>query len=110
KLKAVTTFITDSSAFFLKYKIDSLRLVNSKALIDFGYRPKVSLFADAGYQSSFDITPYKNFATNIGVNFPIPIYDGRHRRLQYNRLGIQERIRLKNKDFFQRQYYQQIAQ
>ena len=108
-LKVVRTFITDSPVFFLKYKIDSLRLINSRALIDLGYRPKVSLFADAGYQSSFDVNPYKNFGTNIGINFSIPIYDGRQRRLQYSRFSIQERTRQKNRDFFQRQYYQQIA-
>jgi len=110
QLKVVRTIIADSSAFFLKYKIDSLRLINSRALIDLGYRPKVSLFADAGYQSSFDINPYKNFGTNIGINFSIPIYDGRQRRLQYTKLGIEERTRQRNRDFFQRQYYQQIAQ
>jgi outer membrane protein TolC len=70
----------------------------------------VSLYADAGYLSSFEIDPYKNFGTNVGINFTIPIYDGRQRRLQYTRLGIQERTRQQNRDFFQRQYYQQIAQ
>ncbi|MEO6220836.1 MAG: TolC family protein [Ginsengibacter sp.] len=110
QLKVIKTIVADSSAFFLKYKIDSLRLINSRSLIDVGYRPKVSLFADAGYQSSFEINPYKNFGTNIGINFSIPIYDGRQRRLQYTRLGIEERTRQKNRDFFQRQYYQQIAQ
>jgi len=109
-LKPITTFITDSSAFFLKYKIDSFRLANSKALIDLGYRPKISLFADAGYQSSFDVTPYKNFGTNVGINLSIPIYDGHQRRLQYTRLNILERTRVRNRDFFQQQYYQQIAQ
>jgi len=110
QLKVIRTIIADSSAFFLKYKIDSLRLINSRALIDLGYRPKVSLFADAGYQSSFDVNPYKNFGTNIGINFTIPIYDGRQRKLQYTRLGIEERTRQKNRDFFQHQYYQQIGQ
>lgn len=109
-LMVIQTFIADSSVFFLKYKIDSLRLINNRALINLGYRPKVSLFADAGYQSSFDITPYKNFGTNIGINLSVSIYDGRQRRLQYTRLGIQERTRQKNRDFFQRQYYQQIQQ
>ena len=52
-LHVVRTFYTDSSAFFLKFKIDSLRLINNKALIDLGYRPHINLFADGGYQSSF---------------------------------------------------------
>jgi Outer membrane efflux protein len=110
QLNVVKTFYPDSSAFFLKYKLDSLRLVNNKALVDLGYRPKVSLFADAGILSSFDVTSYKNFGTSFGINFAIPIYDGRQRKLQYTRLAIQERTRLKNKEFFQNQYFQQIAQ
>jgi hypothetical protein len=109
-LEVLKTFYSDSSVFFLKYKLDSLRLINNKALIDLGYRPKIGLFADAGYQSSFDVTPYKNFGTSFGINFTIPIYDGRQRKLQYTKLAIQERTRLKNKEFFQNQYYQQIAQ
>ena len=71
----------DSSAFLLKYKIDSLRLINQKSLIDIGYRPKVSLFADAGYQSTLTIAPYKNFGTNIGISLTIPIYDGHQKAI-----------------------------
>lgn len=109
-LSIIKNFVTDSSVFFLRYKIDSLRFVNSRALVNLAYRPRVSVFADAGYQSSFDITPYKNFGTNIGINLSIPIYDGRQRRLQYTKIDIQERTRQRNLGFFQRQYYQQIAQ
>ncbi|MEO6330560.1 MAG: TolC family protein [Ginsengibacter sp.] len=109
-LFAVKNFITDSSAFFLKYKLDSLRLTNTKALIDLGYKPKVSLFADAGYQSSFEISPYKNFGTSFGINFSIPIYDGKQKKLQYQKISIMERTRQRNRDFFKSQYYQQIAQ
>src|ERR1035438_3760176 len=60
-------FISDRSAFFLKYQIDSLQLVNQRSLVAVGYRPKVSLFADAGDLSSFMLAPYKNFGTNIGI-------------------------------------------
>ncbi|MEO6453439.1 MAG: TolC family protein [Ginsengibacter sp.] len=109
-LQVINSFITDSSAFFLKYKLDSLRLRNTVALIDLGYKPKVSLFADAGYQSSFEINPYKNFGTSVGINFSIPIYDGKQKKLQYQKVSILERTRQRNRDFFQNQYYQQIAQ
>ncbi len=110
KLNIVNNVIADSSAFFLTYKIDSLRYANNRALVDLGYKPRISLFADAGYQSSFDINPYKNFGTNVGINLSIPLCDGRQRKLQYTKLNIQERTRQRNRDFFQRQYYQQIAQ
>lgn len=109
-LEVVKNYITDSSAFLLKYKVDSLRLVNEKAIIDVGYRPKVTLFADAGYQTTFYNAPYKNFGTNIGVNLSIPIYDGHQKQLQYTKINIQERIRQKQKEFFTIQYRQQVQQ
>ena len=109
-ITVVKDFIYDSSVFFLKYKIDSLRLINQRSVIDVGYRPKVSLFADAGYQSTFIITPYKNFGTNLGVNVTIPIYDGHQRQLQYTKLTILERTRLRQKEFFTNQLTQQLQQ
>ena len=109
-LAVIENYITDSSAFLLKYKVDSLRLINEKALVDISYRPKVSLFADAGYQTTFDIAPYKNFGTSVGINFSIPIYDGRQKQLQYSKINIEERTRQKQKEFFTIQYTQQIQQ
>jgi hypothetical protein len=109
-LQLVINYLEDSSPFLQKYKLDSLRLVNEKNLVDIGYRPKVSLFADAGYQSSFDIAPYKNFGTSVGVNLSIPIYDGHQKQLQYTKINIQERTRQKQRDYFSIQYKQQILQ
>ena len=109
-ISVVRDFIYDSSAFFLKYKIDSLRLINQRSVIDAGYRPKVGLFADAGYQTTFIITPYKNFGTLFGVNVTIPIYDGHQKQLQYTKLSIQERTRLRHKEFFTNQLIQLLQQ
>jgi len=109
-ISVVKDFIYDSSAFFLKYKIDSLRLINQRSVIDVGYRPKVNLFADAGYQTTFTITPYKNFGTNFGLNVTIPIYDGHQKQLQYTKLSIEERTRQRQKYFFTTQLTQQVQQ
>ncbi len=109
-LQVVTNYLENSSPFLQKYKLDSARLINEKNLVDIGYRPKVSLFADAGYQSSFNIAPYKNFGTSVGVNLSIPIYDGHQKQLQYTKINIQERTRQKQRDFFSTQYRQQILQ
>ncbi len=98
----------ESSPFILKYKIDSLRLANERATIKYQYRPKVNLFADAGYQSTFILTPYKNFGYNFGINLTIPIYDGHQRKLQYSKLDILERTRQMQQQFFNNQYQQQI--
>ena len=109
-IPVVKDFIYDSSAFFLKYKIDSLRLVNQRLVMNAGYRPRINLFADAGYQTTFTIAPYKNIGTNVGINVAIPIYDGNQRKLQYTKLTIQERTRLRQKDFFTTQLTQQLQQ
>jgi len=100
----------DSSAFFLKYKIDSLGLVNQRSAIDVSYHPKVNIFADAGYQSTFILNPYKNFGYNVGINLTIPIYDGHQKQLQYTKINIEERTRQRQKEFFNNQLQQQLQQ
>lgn len=109
-ITVIKNLLYDSSAFLLKYKVDSLRLLNEKALIDLNYRPKVNLFADAGYESSLMLMPYKNFGTNIGINLTIPIYDGHQKQLQYTKINIEERTRQRQKEFFNNQLQQQLQQ
>jgi outer membrane protein TolC len=99
-----------SSVFFRQYGLDSLKLRNDRSLIDFSYRPKASLYADGGYSSSLMYEPYKNFGVSFGFMVTMPIYDGHQRKLQYSKLDIAERTRNGYKDFFTRQYNQQIAQ
>lgn len=100
----------NNSPFILNYKIDSLRLGNKRDIIKYQYRPKLNLFADAGYQSTFILTPYKNFGYNFGINLTVPIYDGHQKELQFTKLDLEERTRQKQKDFFYNQYHQQILQ
>ena len=84
--------------------------MNSRDLVDFTYRPKLSLFADGGYLSSLAYRPYKNFGVSAGASLFVPIYDGHQRKLQYNKLSIAEQTRSNYKDFFSSQYNQQLAQ
>lgn len=98
----------DTSAFFQRFTNDSLRILNQKSGIKVSYRPKISLFADAGYQSALTLTPYKNFGSSVGINVSIPIYDGHQKQLQYTKLDIAERTRQRQKDYFSQQYQQQI--
>ena len=99
-----------NSVFFRQFGLDSLKLRNNRSLIDFSYRPKASLYADGGYSSSLMYEPYKNFGVSFGFMVTMPIYDGHQRKLQYSKLDIAERTRNGYKDFFTRQYNQQIAQ
>jgi hypothetical protein len=99
-----------NSIFFRQYTIDSLRLVNDRAVNDLNYKPQLSLFADAGYNSSLAYKPYKNFGTSIGMGLTVPIYDGKRRKLQNSQFDISERTRRGYKEFYKRQYDQQVLQ
>ena len=100
----------DNSLFTRNFQIDSLRIINKNSLLAYQYKPKISLFADAGYQSTLTITPYKNFGLNAGINLSIPLYDGHQRQLQEQKLHIEERTRLQRKDFFEKRFRQQVLQ
>jgi len=100
----------ENTVFYRQYGVDSLKLKNQDAAIDFTYKPKVSLYADGGYVSSLAEQPYKNFGISGGVNITVPIYDGKQRKMQHDRIAVQEDIRRNYRDFFKTQYAQQIAQ
>ncbi|MFL5774508.1 MAG: TolC family protein [Flavisolibacter sp.] len=99
-----------TSVFTNRFVTDSLRLENEKALIGYEYRPKIGAYTDAGFNSSMQYKPYRNFGFSAGLSVTIPIYDGHQREMKYSKIDIQERTRLANKEFFMNQYRQQLAQ
>ncbi len=100
----------ESTVFYKKFQVDSLTLLNSHAQIEYSYKPKVSLYADGGYVSSFAEQPYKNFGFSGGVNIVVPIYDGKQKKMQHDKIAIDEQTRKGYRDFFKTQYEQQLAQ
>jgi outer membrane protein TolC len=99
-----------SSVFYQRFVTDSLRILNTRKLIDYSYRPSFDAFTDAGFNSSLQNTPYKNIGFSFGVNIKMPLYDGHQKNLKFQKLDIEERTRLKNKNFFINQYNQQVSQ
>jgi outer membrane protein TolC len=95
---------------FSNYQIDSLKIRNNNALIDYDYRPKLDVFADAGFNSSFSYEPYKNFGASIGLSLIVPIYDGGQRQKQHNKLKASEETRQNYQEFSRLQYRQQTEQ
>jgi len=104
------SFNIASSPAMMKFKIDSLKNVNSNLLIDLNYRPKLSAFADAGFMAVLPQNIPHNFGTSFGLNFTFPVYDGKQRKLQYNKTSLAENSRLDYKAFYSAQYKQQINQ
>jgi outer membrane protein TolC len=98
------------SVFLRQFAIDSLKLTNNKKILEYNYKPKAHLFADAGYSSSLAFQPYKNFGTSFGFSVTVPIYDGHVKRLLSSKIDIAERTRTAYQSFFTSQYQQQIAQ
>ncbi|MHB1179882.1 MAG: TolC family protein [Daejeonella sp.] len=100
----------NSSIFLQQFQLDSLRIQNSRRVIDLNYQPRVGVYADGGYNSSFIQKAYKNVGVSAGFTISIPLYDGHQRKLQYNKLDIRERTRSTYRDYFLVQYQQQLSQ
>jgi hypothetical protein len=98
-----------SSVYYRKFITDSLRIANEKTLINLSYRPTISPFADAGYFSSLQNLPYKNFGVSVGVNIRMPVYDAHQKRFKLEKTDIEEQTRQFNKTFYISQYNQQFA-
>lgn len=99
-----------NSVFYQQFSIDSLKVLNQRSVLHYSYRPRFSAFADAGYLSSLAYRAEKNFGASFGVTLSVPIYDGRQRRMKYSKTEIAERTRSAYRDFFLRQYDQQVGQ
>ncbi len=100
---------TSASAFFYQYKTNYLKLENERSIIDYCYKPKLSAFANGGYSSTLLYQAYKNFGVGAGINLNVPIYDGHQRQMQHRKIKLSENSNENYKDFFGRQYSQQIA-
>jgi outer membrane protein TolC len=108
--RGITPTDRNASIFFKQYQLDSIRLANSRKLIDYSYRPRLSVFADGGYNSDLTAQYYRNFGTSVGFTVSMPIYDGGQRKLLYRKLALEQETSRSYKAFFNNQYTQQINQ
>jgi outer membrane protein TolC len=98
------------SPLFNQYKIDSLRIENEKAAIDARYLLKMNWFADAGFLTSNPWNFYKHFGYSAGLSLTIPIYDGRQKEQEKQKLSLAENTRGAYQNNFKIQYNQQLQQ
>jgi outer membrane protein TolC len=98
------------SPSYIQYKIDSIRIENEKMAIDIRYRPKVNWFADAGFLTSNPWNFYKHFGYSAGLSLNIPVYDGKKRGIEKQKLELNENSRQAYQNTFYKQYFQQIQQ
>jgi outer membrane protein TolC len=99
-----------NSPFFKRFFVDSLRIQNERLQIDRNYNPTVNWFADAGLVNNVPNDIAKNFGFSAGLSLSVPIYDGRQRKLNYDKLKIAEDTRMNYEASFKKQYSQQVQQ
>ncbi len=104
------SFDLSHSVLLMQYHIDSLQFMNRRKIIDVGYLPKLSAFADAGLLTSNVPIAYKNFGAGIGLNFSMPIYDGHQRKFEYSKLQLAAEISHNYQIYYQSRYRQEIQQ
>lgn len=110
QISLAASLAPEASVFYNQYVLDSIQLSNQRSILDYSYKPKMNVFADLGYVSSLFVLPYRNFGTSFGFSVTMPIYDGNQKKLQYRKLDLAEQTRTGYRDFFRKQYSQQVAQ
>ena len=98
------------SPLFIRYQLDSLRITNEISAVDVKYRLKMNWFADAGFLTSTPWNFYRHFGYSAGVSLSIPIYDGRQREKEKQKLSLAEDTRGTYQNNFRKQYYVEIKQ
>ncbi len=109
-LELSNPFNLQQSPVMLQFTIDSLKNSIARKSIDLNYRPKLEAFADAGFMAVNPLNIPFNFGTSFGLNFSVPIYDGKQRSLEMNKIQIAEDSRLRYREFYTSQYRQQYLQ
>jgi outer membrane protein TolC len=110
ELETPSPILRKTSPLFLRFYLDSLRILNENTLLDRNYKPSVSWFSDAGLINNEPSVIYQNFGLSLGLNFTLPVYDGNQRKLNRQKLKSEEDIRSGYSEAFKREYSQQLQQ
>ncbi|MDB5281316.1 MAG: Outer rane efflux protein, partial [Bacteroidota bacterium] len=103
-------FDAENSVLLKQYRLDSLKFMNRKKLVDVNYVPKLAAIADAGLWATNPVTAYKNFGAGIGLNFSMPLYDGKQRKMEYQKLVLAAQVSHNYETFYRKQFQQQVLQ
>jgi outer membrane protein TolC len=105
-----TEFDPGQSPAMIQFRIDSLGNRNEILLADQQYLPRINAFADAGINA---VNPRRipyNLGTSVGVNFMMPLYDGRQRQMERDKIQLRELSRRNYQLAYRNQYLQKRDQ
>ncbi|WP_338877457.1 TolC family protein (plasmid) [Spirosoma sp. SC4-14] len=83
-------FMPDDNPYLLRYRYDSVIVERNRRVIDIFYRPSLDLVANAGTNAISSDLITKRLGYSIGLNFTMPIYNGNQRKLQYQKLDVEQ--------------------
>ncbi len=92
-----------------QFTIDSLRLAVQKSSVDVRYLPRLNWFADAGFLSASPLTIPKHFGVSAGINLVVPLYDGKQKGMDYQKIKISDETRTRYQQYFISQYNLQLS-
>jgi outer membrane protein TolC len=95
---------------FIKFKIDSTRIETEKATIDLNYKAKINWFADAGFLTSTPWNFYRHFGYSAGISLNIPVYDGKQRGIEKQKLDFEQNTNQNYAINYKKQYSMQFMQ
>ncbi len=96
-------------AVYQEFRADSVKLTTQDKLVDAGYRPRFSWYADAGILASQPNLISRSIGNSIGLNLTVPIYDGDKRKLKHQSLQLSQDSRLNYQNFFEQNYNNRIV-
>jgi hypothetical protein len=91
RLSQKPVFNFENNPYLLRYRYDSLIVEKSRRVIDIYYRPKLNLTADGGINAVKYGNIPKNYGYSLFMDFSMPIYNGKQRKYQYQKLNVQQR-------------------
>jgi outer membrane protein TolC len=106
-IQSESAFRPGENPFLQQFYFDSLRISNSRTIMENHYRPSINWVADAGILSSqFNSIP-KNMGLSFGLNLGIPIFDWHQKKIQSEQIAIEEDTRSHYKNYF---FYQRLQE
>jgi outer membrane protein TolC len=100
----------ENSPVFQKFRIDSLITLNTQKGFSLKYRPALGWFTDMGINSTDPWQAYRHFGFSFGLNFKMPLYDGKQKNIEIQKLQINEDSRKNYETFYKKQYEQKVFQ
>ena len=103
-------FERSSSPVIQQFALDSVTNTIADRTVNAAYQPRLTAGADLGLNAISLNTIPNRFGGSAGLNLSVPIYDGRQRKLEHNKVALRENTRKVYRDFYLDQLDQRHAQ